>query len=100
MAILDVTSEEQRQKYVTQLQQLRTSPGWKIVVAHIKELLAATERDIMKLGGNTVVYSEQDISKTRRRVILETMAIPDRLIEDLTGAHEEPDTEADDPYGP
>lgn len=96
---VSASSEDQKRKLLTQLQQLRQSPGWKLLLADLKELLTATERAIMTKGGNEVQFSSKDLLIERRDLIQGLISKPEAMIGDLT-ASETGFVEEHDPYGP
>jgi hypothetical protein len=84
---LSANSEEQRQKLVTQLNQLRQSAGWKLVLTELKDSLAKTESGIFSIGGNEVKFSEKDMLNMRRELLLELINKPLKLATDLMPQH-------------
>lgn len=95
MAFPTSSADESRQKILTQLQQLRTSAGWRLLTASLKELLAATEKGIFQLGGNEVKYSEKDVLNMRRELLLDFITKPEKLIADIMPQKDIPPEEFD-----
>jgi hypothetical protein len=77
------SNEEQRKKLLTQLTQLRSSPGWKLLTNSLKELLTSTEKAIFTVGGNEVKYSDKDVLSMKREMLLTLLNQPDKLIADI-----------------
>lgn len=94
---IDIQSEESRKKILTQLSQLRSHAGWKLLTHDIETLIKQTESDIFTLGSNKVEFSGKDLMIIMRNFMQQVLDRPDQIRMALVGS-EESESEDYDPY--
>lgn len=97
--IFSINDDNERARIINQLNKLRSSQGWKIVISHFEMLLKDLENDILNSEGSSakVEFTEDDLKKQFRKAYREIIVFPDAAIDTLNdmGQMSEPD---DDPY--
>lgn len=93
----NIQSEEARQKYITQMNQLRNSPGWKLLVKDIEVVIEIVKPRIYAVGENELKYTERDLLVLCHNFLDKLIACPEnaiRLVKTIPGEQ----TESFDPY--
>lgn len=92
---IDVSSDEARDTVLTQMSQLRSHPGWKMIYADLISLINQTEGAIFTVGSNEVIYSERDLLILFHGFMNAVLNRPDYIISLLKQQTSMPMEEAD-----